>query len=133
MKQSGRKTVSMSNGFSTVELLITLFIAAAFLISGFQLYAVIIKNGSEVRAKTKASNVVYDYIQRYKSTATKPCTASTPLVNSLITVDTLSDVTISVTISCPYDPATTSVSKILVTINYNKPQKTISNATYVNL
>jgi len=120
------------SGFSTVELLITLFIAAAFLISGFQLYAVIIKNGSEVRAKTKASNIVYDYIQRYKSSATKPCTASTPAVNSPITVDTLSDVTISVTISCPYVSAA-SVSKVLVTINYNQPQKTISNATYVNL
>lgn len=126
-----KKRIKQS-GFSTVELLVTLFIAAAFLISGFQLYAVIIKNGSEVRAKTKASNVVYDYLERYKSSATEPCAASTPLVNSPITVDTLSDVTISVTISCPYS-STTSVSKVLVTINYNQPQKTISNATYVNL
>jgi Tfp pilus assembly protein PilV len=120
------------SGFSTVELLITLFIAAAFLISGFQLYAVIIKNGSEVRAKIKASNVVYDYLERYKSSATTPCTALTPLVNTPITVDTLSNVTVSVTISCPYS-STTSVSKVLVTVNYNQPQQTISNATYVNL
>jgi Tfp pilus assembly protein PilV len=126
------KKYTKQSGFSTVELLITLFIAAAFLISGFQLYAVIIKNGSEVRAKTKASNVVYDYLERYKSSATNPCTESTPAINSPITVETLSNVTVSVTISCPYS-STTSVSKILVTINYNQPQKTISNATYVNL
>lgn len=130
IKQSGRKTVSPSNGFSAVELLITLFIAAAFLISGYQLYAVVIKDGGEARMQSSASNVATDYLQRYKSSATNPCTVQTPLTDSAIAVTGLSGVSVSVAISCPYT-ATTSVSKILVTTKYGTPQKTISNSTYV--
>lgn len=131
-KQSGRKTVSLSNGFSAVELLITLFIAAAFLISGFQLYAVIIKDGGEARMQSSASNVATDYLQRYKSSATNPCTTQSPLTDSSIPIPGLSSVTVSVAITCPYSSTPiTSVSKILVTIKYGTPQKTISNSTYV--
>ena len=124
------KNNQKKSGFSAVELLITLFIAAAFLISGYQLYAVVIKDGGEARMQSSASNVATDYLQRYKSSATNPCTTSTPLTDSSITVPGLSNVTVSVAITCPYS-STTSVSKILVTIKYGTPQKTISNATYV--
>ena len=118
------------SGFSAIELLITLFIAAAFLMSGYQLYDVIMKDGGETSAKTRASNVTYDYLQRYKPSATNPCTAQTPLTNSSITVSNLSSVTVTVAITCPYS-SITSLSKILVTVKYNTPQQTVSNATYV--
>lgn len=124
------KNLKKQSGFTTVELLITLFIAAAFLMSGYQLYSLIIKDGGDARATAKASNVAYDYLQRYKPSATNPCTVQSPLTDQSITVDTLSNVTISVAITCPYS-STTSVSKVLVTMKYNNPQQTISNATYV--
>jgi len=124
--------MNKQNGFTAVELLITLFIAAAFLLSGLQLYAVIIKDSGKTRAQASASNVVYDYLQRYKPSATNPCTAQTPLTNLPITIAGLSDAAITVAISCPYS-LTTSVSKITVTMLYNNPQKTMSNATYVSL
>jgi len=129
-RQSGRKTVSLSNGFTAIELLITLFIAAVFLVSGFQLYNLIIKDGGQTRAQGRASNTTYDYLQRYKPYATYPCTPQTPLTNSAITVTNLSNVTVTVAISCPYGTASTT-SKILVTLNYNSPQQVVSNATYV--
>jgi prepilin-type N-terminal cleavage/methylation domain-containing protein len=118
------------SGFSAIELLITLFIAAAFLMSGYQLYDVIMKDGGETTAKTRASNVAYDYVQQYKTTPTNPCTAQTPLTDSPKTVSGLSNVTVTVTISCPYS-SITSISKVLVTVKYNTPQQTVSNATYV--
>ena len=124
------KYINKKSGFSAVELLITLFIAAAFLISGYQLYAVVIKDGGEARMQSSATNVTTDYLQRYKSSATNPCTPQTPLTDSAITVTGLSNVTVSVAISCPYS-STTSISKILVTIKYGNPQQTITNATYV--
>ncbi|NTW61532.1 prepilin-type N-terminal cleavage/methylation domain-containing protein [Candidatus Saccharibacteria bacterium] len=120
------------SGFSAVELLITLFIAAAFLMSGYQLYSTIIKKGASTRAQTKASNVLYDYLTRYKDSATSPCTIQNPLTDSSITVDTLSNVTVSVAITCPYT-SITSISKVQVTLKYNNPQQTISNATFVKL
>ena len=97
------KYIIKQSGFSAVELLITLFIAAAFLISGYQLYAVVIKDGGEARMQAKATNVATDYLQQYKLTAQNPCAtaSSTPLVNSNA-ISGLSNVTITETISCPY-------------------------------
>jgi len=39
--------VNKQAGFSAVELLITLFVAAAFLVAGYSLYNVVIKDGGE--------------------------------------------------------------------------------------
>jgi prepilin-type N-terminal cleavage/methylation domain-containing protein len=119
------------SGFTAVELLITLFIAAVFLASGYQLYSVIIKDGGETRAQTKASNTAYDYLRRYSTNATSPCTPQTPLTNSPLTVTGLSSVTITVVISCPY-PSSTAVSKVQATVNYNNPQQVVTNAVYVS-
>jgi len=142
--KSGRKTLSrstssrsidQSNGFSAVELLITLFIASAFLISGYQLYAVVIKDGGEASTQARAVSVTTDYLKRYESSATNPCTELTPLTNSPITVTGLSNVTVTVARSCPYSsiPAPKpEVSKILVTLQYGTPQKILTNATYVS-
>jgi len=124
------KYMKKQSGFTAVELLITLFIAAAFLMSGYQLYSLIMKDGGEVRATAKASNVVYDYLQRYKTSATSPCTASTPLTNQAITVDTLASVTVSVDITCPFS-STMTVTKVQVTLKYGNPQQTVINSTYV--
>jgi len=121
------------SGFTAVELLITLFIAAAFLMSGYQLYSMIIRDGGEARARAKANNIAYEYLQIYKAKAKNPC--DPPLTIDDVyqsTNDTLSDVTISATITCPY-PDTPSLSKISVTVKYNKPVEEVTNATYINL
>lgn len=121
------------SGFTTVELLITLFVAAVFLIAGFQLYDVIIRDSGETRAESRASNVAYDYLRRYSSSSSNPCSAQTPLSSQPIDIDGLSDVTVSVSITCPYSASgTTSLSKIEVLLNYNDPQKSVRHATYVD-
>lgn len=129
-KQSGRKTISLSNGFSAVELLITLIIASVFLISGYQLYSLIVKDGGEARTQSVASNIASDYLQRYKSSAQNPCAAQTPVNNQPITNSNLSNATMTVAISCPYS-SQTSVNKLTVTILYGSPQQTLINSTYV--
>lgn len=121
-------------GFSTVELLVTLFVAAAFLLSGYQLYAMIIKDGGETRAQAKASNLAYDYLQQYKTNSTyilSSCVGSTPKTNWVITpaITGLPKATLSVVITCPY-PATPSLSKVQITINYGSG-KNVTQATYV--
>jgi len=119
-------------GFTAVELLITLFVAAAFLVSGYQLYNLIIKDGGQTRAEARASNVAYDYMRRYSTSAVNPCLTDTPVDNADITITGLSAVTVNVAITCPYDN-TTSVSKIEVTVLYNNPQQTVVYATYVKI
>jgi prepilin-type N-terminal cleavage/methylation domain-containing protein len=118
------------SGFSAVELLITLFIAALFLVAGYQLYNLILQDGGQTRAQSKANNVVYDYLKRYESFASNPCTATTPVNNEAIDVSNLENVSITVAITCPYT-ASTSISKISVTINYNDGE-ILTESNYVN-
>jgi prepilin-type N-terminal cleavage/methylation domain-containing protein len=118
------------SGFTAVELLITLFVAAAFLVAGYQLYNVIIKDSGNTRAQARASNVAYDYVRRYSPSATNPCTTLTPLNNAPISVTGIGNVTVTVLITCPYT-AVTNVSKVTVTLNYNNPVQTVIFGTYV--
>jgi prepilin-type N-terminal cleavage/methylation domain-containing protein len=118
------------SGFSAVELLVTLFIAAMFLVAGYQLYSLVIGDGGKTRSHAKASNVVYDYLKRYESFVSNPCIASTPVNNDNITVENLENVTMMVAITCPY-PANTSISKVTATINYNDGE-VLTEANYVN-
>ncbi len=132
LQQPGRKATTMPNGFSAIEMLITLFIAAAFLVTGYQLYNIALKDGGQTRDQAKANNIADEYLERYKYTATNPCTAQVPLSNSPLDVTGLSNVTISVGISCPYT-ANTNVSKVLVTVSYGRgtDSNIIKTATYV--
>lgn len=123
-----------SEGFSAVELLITLFVAAMFLITGYQLYGIIIKSGTQTNSQAHAYNIAYDYLQRSKANAENPCqeiSPSTPLVNDN-SQPGLSNVTVTVTISCPYGTSS-SISKVLVELSYGSgtDQKMVNTATYV--
>ena len=119
-------------GFTAVELLITLFVAAAFLIASYQLFNLVIKDGGATRAESRASNIAYDYLRQYASSATTiPCTASTPLNNAPLSIDGLTSVTITIAVTCLPD-AINSLSKVEATINYNNPSQTIKYALYVS-
>lgn len=120
-------------GFTTVELLITLFVAAAFLAAGFQLYNIIIQDSGETRAESRASNVAYRVMRTHSDLSANPCAASTPLSNSSSEEEGLSDVLITVNITCPYTASgTSSLSKVEVILRYNNPQKTIRHVTFVD-
>jgi len=119
-------------GFTIVELLITMFVAVAFLLAGYQLYSLMIKDSSETTMQTRASNLAYEYLQRYKSTATNPCSTQTPATDQSIETDGLYAVKFSVTIYCPYGTGS-SISRVKIDLKYGdkSPQQTVSNATYV--
>ena len=104
-------------GFTAVELLITLFVAAAFLIAGYQLFNVVIKDGSEARTQAVAANTAYDYMRRYATSAQNPCSASIPMNSSPVTVPGLVDAIVTVSITCP-QASTPTISKIEATVEY---------------
>ncbi|TAL14738.1 LamG domain-containing protein [Patescibacteria group bacterium] len=118
-------------GFTAVELLVTLFVAAAFLVGGYELYVLIIKDSGNARAQSNASNVAYNYLQRYASTAPNPCVNATLLSPASINVAGLSAVTVGVVVTCPY-PNNLNVSKVTVNVLYNNPQQTVQYSTYTN-
>lgn len=120
-------------GFSAVELLITLFVAALFLAAGYQLYNFIITDSGNTRAESSVSNVAYNYLRQYITSATNPCSASTPLYNQAISISGVDSPAVSVIISCPLS-GTPSLSKVEVDISYNvgSTTNTVKHATFVD-
>lgn len=125
-----RKQIDQA-GFTAVELLITLFIAASFLIAGYQLFDVVIRDGADTRAESRASNVAYDYLRRYSDAATSPCTNFTPAVTPPGTVEGLSNVSVSVIISCPR-PDSPTLSKVESVVAYGGEGKSARIATFID-
>lgn len=124
-------THSSESGFSAVELLITLFIAVAFIGTGYQLYSIIINDGGAARARARASNIAYDNLRRYSPQATNPCSVFTPTPNPAIPANSgLANAAITVTISCPYTTSTT-VTKVQVSVTYGTPQQEVVHAAYI--
>jgi Tfp pilus assembly protein PilE len=125
-------TSRQASGFTAVELLITLFVAAAFLIAAYQLFSLVIRDGGQIRSESRASNIAYDYLRRYSDSATTiPCTASTPLNNASITVSGLTNVKVTIDVSCPTGTIA-GLSKVKATLTYNSPMQTVTYAAYVS-
>lgn len=121
-------------GFSAVELLITLFIAAAFIGTSYQLYSVVIKDGGVVRMRAKASNIAYDNLRRYAPQVTNPCTVFTPSPTPSIPAGSLpANASLSVTPTCPYAPSggSVAITRIEVKITYGTPQQEVVHALFV--
>src|ERR1700744_3249216 len=89
-------------GFTAIELLITLFVAAAFLVAGYQLYFIVIKDNRTPRDQARAENVAYNYLRQYSQAASNPCVAAQSLLPSTsIDVPNLTNAHMSVATSCP--------------------------------
>lgn len=96
---------SASEGFSAVELLVSLIVAALFLFAGFSLYNSIIKYSVESRNRGKADLIAVEYLRRYETTVPATCAASTPLALQAVPAGDnttgMNTPRISVTFSCP--------------------------------
>lgn len=131
-------------GFSAVELMISLFIAVAFIASGYQLYSVIIKDGASARHRTQASNIAYTYLRKYANQPSGNCSTSyLMLPKPVLSADEVKllpqlagpppkAAEVSVLTSCPYGTSST-IWRITVTVKYGSPQKEVSHAIFSSL
>lgn len=124
---------TFTRGFSAVELLITLFVAAAFLLAGYQLFNVVIRDGGNTRTESAAGNVAYDYLRRYSESATNPCAPSTPLSSTPVAVAGTKNSTVSISVTCPMTDAP-AVSKVEAIVQYGigSDANTVKIATFVD-
>jgi prepilin-type N-terminal cleavage/methylation domain-containing protein len=133
---------TQQSGFSAVELLITLFIAALFVLAGSQLYTYVYASGVEANQRARASTVGYEYMRSKPPAPASPCTPNTETFPT-VTVSGLKNVTITVAVTCPYPPVATptdkinkpleNVSKVTSTVTYgtDNPQKQVKHEIYV--
>ncbi|HRQ86882.1 MAG TPA: prepilin-type N-terminal cleavage/methylation domain-containing protein [Candidatus Saccharibacteria bacterium] len=120
--------MSKQGGFSAVELLITLFVAAGFLVAAYQLYNVILSDGGSTHQRASVSNIAYDYLRQYEAMVPETCDESTPVDNSPINIEGVGSATATVTYSCPVDDDA-SITKVEVAIEYDNDEY-VSYATY---
>ena len=119
-----------NRGFSAVELLISLFIAAAFIMTGYQLFVVVMKDGDDARLRSRASNIAYESLRKYAANATNPCTVR-PNVTPTAPTD-LPAASVAVTFTCPYG-TTSSTTRVQAVVSYGSetPKQTVTEVMYV--
>lgn len=117
-------------GFSAAELLIALFIGAAFILTSYQLYSIVVQDGSDSRTQAVASNVAYEQLRFYSPQTTNPCSNVTVSPTPTIPDSArLSHASIAVAISCPYG-TTSGISKVQVTVTYGIPATEVVHAIF---
>lgn len=123
------------SGFSAVELLVTLFIAAAFLLAGYQLYTAIIRDSGANRQRARASNVAYDYLRQYAANAPSTCPASpqTVISNQAVTPapDGLTNVRATVTYECAQS-GLPNLIEVTTVIAYGSGSDTVTHVIYTS-
>jgi Tfp pilus assembly protein PilV len=120
-----------SSGFSAVELLVTIFVAVAFVATGYQLYSVIIRNSADARMRSRASNVAYEILRlQTLNVAPDTCAASTPSA-TLPADHGIQNASVTVAITCPFGTSS-KTSEVEVSLRYGTktPQEEVVHAVY---
>lgn len=122
-------------GFSAVELMVSLFIAVAFIATGYQLYSVVVTDGAATRQRAQASSIAYSYLRTLSDKPTGACQTDytfspTPVLTTAERSQLPENATLSATTSCPYG-TTSNIWRITVKITYgSSPQQEISHAIF---
>ena len=126
------------SGFTIVELLTTIIVAALFVGVFYQMFVILVGVNANARNVAQASSLAYSNMRRYPTAASTGRTCSASSTNLLNTTGVDSDypelgsVTETVTASYPYGcSAVYDVIKLVSVVTYRGTTK-VSYATYVN-
>lgn len=132
---------TLKKGFTAVELLITLFIAAVFLFAGYQLYTQVIRDSKDADKIAKLSNVTYQKMRESASQITTAypsgcAAASQSTTTNTETVSGVGSVTFTKIISCPAGttPPLSDLFLVKIQAAYSDSgnAKTVEHATYAS-
>jgi type II secretory pathway pseudopilin PulG len=120
-------------GFTAVELLVSIIVGVVFFITVGQLYSVVINDAADSRNRANASSLAYTQARTvYKQQANTSCSASSASI-TLTSTGLPGTVTRTTVVDCPFNIAgnyPTTVSRITVTITYGNPQETVRHVLY---
>ena len=124
----------VKSGFTTVELLVTLFIAVMMVVSGYQLYTAVNQRSGRVRTAAEASNLAYSRIRENSDyiAVTNDCVAQaeTGASSSVVTGTTLpGTVTVIIRRCKPF--ADSDITRVTALVRYDTPVKEVAHAVYV--
>lgn len=133
----------LQNGFTAVELLITLFIASIFLFSGYQLYTQVTSDGRDADKMARVSNIVYEKVQKKAAEATSAypygCKVS-PLPSpysgvAAEQVTGVGEVTFTTVVKCPHGPEVAAklfLVDVEAVYKSNNAERRVRHAIYAN-
>ena len=116
-------------GFTAIELLITLFVAAFALATGYQLYAAVVSADGNTRVEASVSNKVHEELKKLAASAQNPCVPQLPAPTTT-TIPDVGTVHIQKKIDCPNIDLPT-MSRVTITAQYGNPEQTMSRSSYV--
>lgn len=111
--------MKQQEGFSAVELLITLFIGAAFIGAAYQLYGLIIRDSASSRQQAMASDLASQTLRQKMNDASivlATCQASSPSA-TIANPGLPTPFSVTIKVDCPYG-TTSPISRVAVTVNY---------------
>ena len=124
---------SSEAGFTAVEILISIIIAALLVGGAYQVYGIVLGTTAEARERSVASNYAYEALQTGLAVLPNtPCSATSELTvpNAWATIPTNIKVTSrTYRVTCPYGTLN-NVSSVRVTVRYGSPEKEVVHATY---
>lgn len=120
-------------GFTAVEVLITLFIATILIGGGYQIYGIVTAHTKEARERTVASNYAYEALRRQAVQPSSRCsaTAEQNISSELPNPTSLpGPATMTRDVTCPYGN-NDAISRITIRLTYGAPQREVVHALYV--
>lgn len=132
-------SLSGQGGFTAVELLVTLFVAAIFLFSGYQLYTQVTLDGLNADATAKLSNITYAKAQEtgamlLENTGQAGCTDNFTS-ETAETIKGVGRVIFETSVSCPHGIENGSRLyrvKVKAIYDNNGTDKEVQHAIYTN-
>ena len=132
--------MSRKDGLTTVELMVTLFVAALFILSGYQLYNAVNLRAGNSREMSEASNIAYRILREqaiYDSSFTKDTSSTCPSSSTLSPTPTLPANTLPnpvVSVYRCYISTDSDLQRVTVQIEYGNdtPKRKVVHATYVS-
>ena len=132
--------MSRRDWLTTVELMVTLFVAALFILSGYQLYNAVNLRAGNSREMSEASNIAYRILREqaiYDSSFTKDTSSTCPSSSTLSPTPTLPANTLPnpvVSVYRCYVDTNSDLQRVTVQIEYGNdtPKRKVIHATYVS-
>lgn len=114
-------------GFSTVELLIALFVAAAFITTGFQLFSIVMNDSNTARLRAVAGAVVNTALEERLNNTNSPCSPTPTGSSTAVSSSQLPQATLAVSYSCPYGDSSRT-TRIRAVVTYGSPAKQVEGS-----
>ncbi len=119
-----------SQGFTVVEVVVTLFVAGLLLIGGHQVYMLVLNSSNEIDTLSEADNIAYYYMRSYEKEAAASSCVEKTFTPAMIANSLPGTPAAAIKITCPYGVGV-PLSKVSAVITYGSPEKKVEHAIIV--